>query len=732
MELGKAKLLRSGLNALYQAIHPMHGIAWTDGKQVALTALHYHNKELKFGDSTVIGQFEHVHGLYWSPHHSANTPALLAVQHKKHVSVWQLSHSAAEKNKLVVSQTCEVGEPFQLLPQGCVWHPKRDILSVLTKRDASVLYAVRSDNSRVKADIKSSGLIHCACWTKDGSRLVVAISTALHSYIWDDARKTLSACSFCPIFDVGSYICAIEATVDFQIAVATELPLDKICGLNAGITFELPVGTETGSVTSQSTLVLGDEEYSMDLRRKSIESDKSATIESVASSSSGPVDLTHILANHRRSDPSPLITLRRKDYTPGTGQDSSHLILVTFEGKVTTTRKVSIPGILVPDIIAFDLKAQTVAIASNTCNIVLVYSVTSFCMPNIQQIQLEKSERPKGLTFLTDNLLLILIGKQKFTDPALIPSSNSDRYIIRLMIKELSFEEESLAKSNTPQSLPFSVESSVNLPGKRKYFENLVSENHVVGRELLIPGSTIIQSSSGRRRMLEELKSPSYEHSSSSSMSDFDERRALADPTIALETLDTEPVNRSVALFGLGTSARFSHRCVSPKVIQETLNSPKNNTLASEKGACQISRNLERLCGSFNDLQLRLLEITEFTKNGNKLSVAYPSSQEPPFVHITYQKLYSNGSIVEETKTVLLCDGKIHLSLVQQLFDLPVVEMKYGSSWIVLAADNEGFIPLTFKAKQEIIIREGSDSLETCGSRSFKRKNPSQPPSSVT
>ncbi|XP_042302621.1 WD repeat and coiled-coil-containing protein-like [Sceloporus undulatus] len=730
MELGKAKLLRSGLNALYQAIHPVHGIAWTDGKQVVLTALHYHNKELKFGDPTIIGQFEHVYGLYWSPYHSTNTPALLAVQHKKHVSVWQLSHSVSEKNKLLVSQTCEVGEPFQLLPQGCVWHPKRDILSVLTKRDASVLYAVRSDNSRVKADIKSSGLIHCACWTKDGNRLVVAISTALHSYIWDDAKKTLNACSFCPIFDVGGYICAIEATLDFQIAVATELPLDKICGLNAGITFELPVGTETGSLTSQSTLVLGDEEYSMDLRRKSIDSDKSVTIDSVASSSSGPVDLTHVLANHWRSDTSPLITLRRKDYTSGTGQDSSHLILVTFEGKVTTTRKVSVPGILVPDIIAFDHKGQTVAIASNTCNIVLVYSVTSSCMPNIQQIQLEKSERPKGLTFLTDNLLLILIGKQKFTDPALIPSSNSDRYTIRLMIKELAFEDESSAKSNTSQSLSFCVESSVNLPGKRKYFENLASEDHVVGRELLMP--SIIQSPSGRRRMLEEVKSPSYEQSSSSSVSDFEERRVLGEPSIALEMLDTEPVNRSVALFGLGTSTRFCHRSVSPKAIQETLNSPKNNTLANEKGANQISRNLERLCGSFNDLQLRLLEITEFTKNGKRLSVTYPSSQEPPFVHITCQKHFSNGAIAEETKTVLLCDGKVHLSLVQQLFDLPIVEMKYGSSWIVLAADGEGFIPLTFKAKQEIIIREGRDTLEACTSRSFKRKNSSQPPSSVT
>nr|XP_028578194.1 WD repeat and coiled-coil-containing protein [Podarcis muralis] len=732
MELGKAKLLRTGLNALHQAIHPVHGIAWTDGKQVALTGLHFHNKELRFGDSTVIGQFEHVHGLYWSPCYSSDTPALLAVQHKKHVSVWQLSHVASEKNKLLVSQTCEIGEPFQLLPQGCVWHPKRDVLSVLTKRDASVLYAVRSDNSRIKADIKSSGLIHCACWTKDGHRLVVAIGSALHSYIWDDAQKTLNACSFCPIFDVGSYICAIEATLDFQIAVATELPLDKICGLNAGITFELPVGTETGSLTSQSTLVLGDEEYSMDLRRKSIDSDKSVAVDSVASSSSGPVDLTHILSNHRRSDPSPLIPLRRKDYPSGTGQDSSHLILVTFEGKVTTTRKVSIPGILVPDIIAFDLRAQIVAIASNTCNIVLVYSVTSSCMPNIQQIQLEKSERPKGLSFLTEKLLLVLIGKQKFTDPSLIPSSNSDRYIIRLMIKELIFEEEPSAKSDTAHSLPFSFESSVNIPGKRKYFENLAAEDHIVGQELLIPGRTIIQSPSGRRRMLEEVKSPSYEQSSSSSVSDFDEKRVLGDPSIALETLDAEPINRSVALFGLGTPTRFSNRSVSSKVMQETLNSPKNSSLANEKGASQISRNLEKLCGSFNDLQLRLLELVDFTKNGKRLSVAYPSSQEPPFVHITYQKHFSNGAIAEETRTVLLCDGKVHLNLVQRLFDLPIVEMKHGSSWIVLTADGEGFIPLTFKAKQEIIIREGSDSLEACGSHSFKRNISSQPPSSVT
>ncbi|KAM7117631.1 WD repeat and coiled-coil-containing protein [Ciconia maguari] len=733
MEMGKAKLLRTGLNALYQAIHPVHGIAWTDGKQVILTALYYHNGELKFGDSSVVGQFEHVHGLYWGPCCSTDTPALLAVQHKKHVSVWQLCYSTAEKNKPLISQTCEVGEPFPLLSQGCVWHPKKEVLAVLTKRDASVLHAVRTDNTRVKADIKSSGLIHCACWTKDGNRLVVAIGSALHSYVWDDAQKTLNTCSFCPVFDVGGYICAIEATLDFQIAVATELPLDNICGLNAGIAFDMPSGTETGSLISQSALVLGDEEYSMDLRRKSTDSDRSG-VDSVASSSSGPVDLTHILANHRQSDPSPLITLKRKHSSATNGQDSSHLILVTFERKVTTTRKVTIPGILVPDIMAFDLRAQIVAVASNTSNIVLVYSVTSSCMPHIQQIQLEKNERPKGLCFLRDKLLLILIGKQKFPEPSLIPSSSSDRYVMRLMIKELMLEEDSSALPETKQNMFYNFESSVNIPGKRKFFENLATEDQPQSRELVIPRSTVIQSPSGRRRLI-EVKSPSYEQSSSSSVSDLDEKRLPSDPSVALETLDAEPTNRSVSLLGFGTPTRLSRRPTSPKVqfnvIEETSSSPKNNNLPSERGMSHISRNLERLCGSFNELQLSLSEITDFAKN-RRISLAYPCSQEPPVVHITYQKSFSNGAVTEETKDVLLCDGKIHLNLVQQLFDLPVIEMKHGSSWIVLTADKDGFVPLIFKATQEIIIRDGIDSSEVCGGLSYKKSISMQPPSRVT
>ncbi|NXE51398.1 WDCP protein, partial [Casuarius casuarius] len=693
MELGKAKLLRTGLNALYQAIHPVHGIAWTDGKQVILTSLHLHNGEPKFGDSSVVGQFEHVHGLYWGPC-PADTPALLAVQHKKHITVWQLCFNAAERNKLLVSQICDIGEPFPVLPQGCVWHPKKEILAVLTTRDASVLHSVHLNSSRIKADIKGSGLIHCACWTKEGNRLVVGVGSALHSYIWDDAQKTLNACSFCPVFDVGGYICAVEATLNFQVAVATELPLDKICGLNAGVAFEVPTSIETDSFPSQSSLC-GEEEYSMDGGKKSLDSEKPASVVT------SPVDLTHILSSKQGADSSPLLHLRPKDYLTGSGQDSSHLILVTFERKVTSTKKVSIPGILVPDIMAFDTKTQAVSVASNTCNIILVYSLTSSNLPNIQQIQLEKNEKPKGLCFLTNKLLLIMVGRQKFTDPAFLPSSRSDKYMIRLMIKELIFEVCPSTPAPANASSSFSLLS--NIP------QDFSADVHPLNSGLLIPGRAPIQSPTSRRKLIEEIKSPTYEQSLLLNVSDLKEKKISMNFPPAVESLDAEPVNRSMALSA--TPLAFCNKPTSPKrqmdAASKIPNSVKNNLLLSEKEASYFSKNIEKLSGNFTELQHHLSELTELLKSGKKSLPVYPSSQEPSFVNITHQKQLSrNGS--DERRAVILCDGKLRLNVVQQIFNLSLIEMQHGSSWIVLTADSEGFIPLMFTSMQEMVIRDAS------------------------
>ncbi|NXH42190.1 WDCP protein, partial [Dicaeum eximium] len=687
MELGKAKLLRTGLNALHQAIHPVHGLAWTDGKQVILTALHLQDGEPSFGDSSVVGQFEHVHGLYWGPC-PAEAPALLAVQHKKHITIWQLCFNGADRNKLLVSQICDISEPYPVLPQGCVWHPSKEVLAVLTTRDASVLPSVHLNNSRINADIKGSGLIHCACWTKEGNRLVVGVGSALHSYIWDDAQKTLSACSFCPVFDVGGYICAVEATQNLQVAVATELPLDKICGLNAGVAFEVPSSVETESFPSQSSLC-GEEEYSLDGGKKSVDSEKPLSVVT------SPVDLTHILSSKQGADSSPLLHLRPKDYLTGSGQDSSHLILVTFEKKVTSTKKVSIPGILVPDIMAFDSKTQTVSVASNTCNVILVYSLTSSNLPNIQQIQLEKSEKPKGLCFLTNKLLLILVGKQKFTDPAFLPSSRSDKYMIRLMIKELILE------MGPSKSVSADGSSSLNLSN---ITHDPSRDVHPLSRGLLIPDRSALQSPTSRRKLIEEIKSPACDQNLVLNITDFKDKKIPMNFAPSVETLDAEPVNRSLAL------SNASNKPTSPKrqhgAASKIPNSYKNN-LFSEKEASYFLKNVEKLSDDFTELQHNLSELTDLLKSGKRNLLVYPSSQEPSFINITCQKQLSKSD-ADESRAVLLCAGKLRLNIVQQIFNLSLVEMQHGSSWIVLTADSEGFIPLMFTSSQEILIRDAT------------------------
>ncbi|KAJ8009532.1 hypothetical protein DPEC_G00089850 [Dallia pectoralis] len=742
MDLGKAKLLRTGLNTLHQAIHPVHGIAWTDGKQVCLTSFYHANSEVKFGDTNVIGQFEHVFGLYWGPLCCSDSAALLAVQHKKHVTVWQLQLSSLEPNKLLCTQTCEMSEPFPLISQGCVWHPKLDVLAVLTKKDASVLFSVRLDNRRVKADIKGSGLVHCACWTKDGIRLVLAIGSALHSFIYNDVQKSLLACTFCPIFDVGGYICAIESTGEAQVAVATELPLDRICGLNAGIAFDVPSYSETSIPGHSSPLGMLEEDSCIDTRRRSFDSERSY----LSCSSGGPMDLTHLLAKHRCSDPSPLIHLRRKDDMIGSGQDSSHLILVTYERKVTSTSKVSIPGILVPDIMAFDSRGSTVAVASNTCSMVLVYCITSSTMPNVQQISLQKNERPKGVCFLSDKTLLLMIGKQKANDPAFLPSSNTDKYSLRLASKEIVYDGGTPASPSATQESPVKFYSEIRRHSEH-VFSKTEQQERVGIKELLLPGRSLIQCSSpgsSRRRLVEEVRSPEPScvdfpysdlgHPSNQTHSSTD--------SLTVENLNMEPINRTSNLSVAGQASRESSRPCSPyynpmdKPNSELPTLPKTTRLAQqerERNVEQLSQNMERLFSRFHEVQQCLTEIRDFTQNGKKgLVTSYPNACEPPYVNITCQKQLSENVFIDERRPVLLCDGKLCLKVLQELFNLSIVEMMYGPLWIVLVADAEGFVPLTFKHKEELTLRncKRKSPIKTPGSPDSRSSSPVKSPSS--
>ncbi|CAL8315795.1 unnamed protein product [Merluccius merluccius] len=760
MELGKAKLMKTGLNALHQAIHPVHGVAWTDGKQVCLTSLLHDagggggGGEVRFGDANVIGQFEHVLGLSWGPACRPGAPALLAVQHKKHVTVWQLQLSALEHNKLLCTQTCELSEPWPLLPQGCVWHPALDVLAVLTKRDASVLFSVRADNRRVKADVRPEpGAVRCACWTKDGARLVVAVGGALHSFVWDDGRKSLLPCAFCPVFDVGGRVCAVEATAGSQVAVATELPLDKLCGLNAGggggggggaAVFETPAPNDPPSPHAghrESPAAAASDGAAADSSRRSF-------LETACSSlaSSGPVDLTHLLARHRRSDPSPLLHLQRRDAAAataaGAGQDSSHLILVTYERKVTTSRKVSIPGILVPDVVAFDPRGATVAVASNACSMVLVYCVTaSSAVPNVQQISLQKSERPKGACFLSDRLLLLMVGRQKScADAAFLPSSsasNTDKYALRIVVKDLvhgAGDGDPAPSCASPSASPSAFFPRAESPARlhqeriRRHSEHAPRDERLGQgiKDLVLPGGGAVGAAAAaaggprspggsRRRLVEEVAVCFSATSSCSSMENFDSGRAHAPAT---------PTGPAGAASPRSSDASDNK----PPPSSEAAPPPPPRSpappsrppawdkgvaaAARERGLEQLVENMERLFARFADVQQCMAEIRDYAQNGKKAVAAavatpYPSALEPPYVNITCQRQLSENVFIDERRPVLLCEGKLRLSALHDLFNLTIVEMMSGPLWIVLVADAGGFVPLTFKPRDELMVRNG-------------------------
>ncbi|XP_073481415.1 WD repeat and coiled-coil-containing protein-like isoform X2 [Aquarana catesbeiana] len=683
MDLGKAKLLRNGINALHQAIHPVHGLAWTDGKQVILTTLHLQNEEPELGSSVVIGQFEHVHGLYWGP--VTDILALLAVQHKKHVTVWQLYYNPLEKNKLVVSQTCAYGEALPILPQGCIWHPNKDILIVLTKRDITVLYSVCHSNNNAKADITGCSVIRCACWTKDGSRVVAAMDDSLYSYLWNDDNKTLSPCSFCPVFNIDSTIVAIQPTVDYQVVVTTEIATKSPTN----------VYKELDESKLQMSLLKLDEELTRNNRRLSVDSGKSEPADFLRVSSLVPADISHILARHRKSDPSPLLHMKQKSISVESKPELSNLVIVTFEKNATTTRKVSLPGISTPDILVLDSHCERAAVSSNTSNLVLIYPIAPSCMPNIQQIKLEETERAKGISFLTDTQLLIMAGRQRSGDMVFLPISVSEKYTVQLLTRKIMPIEYIPSRLNCEQNI---ISDHCNITTGNKQ----LCDDHIVSKEFWMPNHIVSKPLHIRRKLREIARGTSCDPSPTSSLDDYDENKSVVESysPVTLENFQTEPTSPRALKVNTGTMNKTFCRSVSQKPYK------KDSEQTQDCIATSINVNAEGIMNP--GLEAQAVE-SEDSKSYIKI-LPYPSSDDPPCVSVTLQSSdVGRGGF----RLVLLCHGKLHLRTMREIFHLQTIEMMFDTKWVVLTEDSEGFAPVIFRPNQEVMIREAKDSLSS-------------------
>ena len=247
-----------------------------------------------------------------------------------------------------------------------------------------------------------------------------------------------------------------------------------------------------------------------------------------AALASGPVDLTHILSRPRQSEPS--LLMQRRDSLTGSGRDSSHLALLTFDPRAAPFR-LTIPGILTPDLIAVAPSGQAVAVASNAASLILVYVVSMATPPSPQQIRLQAQERPKGLHFLSDRRLLLMIGRQRSCDPAFLPSSGSECYELQLLTMDLELENES------SRELP-----AQNAPSP---------SGHGVG-VLLLPGG-VFGPSLGGRRLIEEVRSEGPDPAASGSSS------------ITVETPGSQPPDPRLPLRDLAQNGRKARGSYPPQ-----------------------------------------------------------------------------------------------------------------------------------------------------------------------
>ncbi|XP_075926080.1 WD repeat and coiled-coil-containing protein-like [Petromyzon marinus] len=531
---------RCGANALRQAVHPSHGLAWTDGRRVMLACLRLRSAAPYKGgrtdtagdcddddddddsqrhpslfaagvgassttgpvppasttscsllDSSIIGTFEHVWDLCWGASCCPGSAALLAVQHKRHATVWllrrvgQLPSDPAAKGydpcaNLLVSQTCEVAVRQRILPQGCVWHPNSDALAVLTDGEAWLLTAARQGNSRIRVPLPHHHhhrqqqqqhqrphqlrhpccpqAVRCAAWSDGGRRLVVAAGASIFLYEWDEARRSLSPSATCPIFHLGGFASAALPVGGSLLAVALEAPgLAAVAAAPTPWPHNKTAGRRLAS--SQVSLARGVEPGIQEMKalpghpRHRSSADFCHCVESANSLAVGPPPST--------------------------------LLLVSFDGSshgTCATRRVLMPGLAVPDLVAFEPRSATLALASNAAGLVLLFTLGPLgSVVASGSVRLASEEKVKGVCFFDDRTLLLASGRLCQGDAPLVlsspPSSTSSpepfsytsKYSLRILARDLptprAAEDE---RSTSIQSTVSSSRSSLNYMQARR------------------------------------------------------------------------------------------------------------------------------------------------------------------------------------------------------------------------------------------------------------------------
>ncbi|XP_033739655.1 WD repeat and coiled-coil-containing protein-like isoform X2 [Pecten maximus] len=395
------------------AVHKSHGLVWTDGKAIFLAPVKILNGQVEPCESLKLGEFgQSVKSIHWS---SDVGPSLcyLCVVHPQHVSVWKVEGHVP---KLSFKQVRKLN--VQPIQQGCLWNPGRDILCVLSKQQCSFFFRHAQNRGSYAFPPIESGKIRCGAWSKDGTQLVLCVGAMLLIYSWPEIDVSISDLTptawRIPQLDGG--VCSIVSLSDHAVVCAAELPLESLCKRQD--TFIAPDLNQNEPSLSPSSDIISPKEGSL-------------------------TSLKDTLLNLPRH-PGSLI------------EDTSQLIVVQLRANKEPLRSccVGVKGVLTPDILMYEDTQQCVVVGSNNQSLLQVYAVVDSgrTLVKVQEIQLNKDERPRGISGLQNPQLagyqgiLLAVGKRT-TASALFPSSSEGTGDVRLQFFPVAIDRSALKSS---------------------------------------------------------------------------------------------------------------------------------------------------------------------------------------------------------------------------------------------------------------------------------------------
>ncbi|KAL8606773.1 hypothetical protein ACOMHN_049602 [Nucella lapillus] len=218
------------------ALHPDHGLLWTDGKAIYLAPVHLYRDQVENGASTRLGEFEGVESVHWSSGTKADCCFMAAVHHKI-VTVWRVSGATP---RLAFKQVRKIN--VQPIPQGCLWNPQNDVLCLLSRQQCSFYFRHAHNRGSFAFPSLEHEKISCGCWSPDGKRLVICVGAALLVYTWVDPETNIN--DFVTVAwripGVSGSITAIVPGSNGCVVCASDLPLETLCKNNNMDRFVMP------------------------------------------------------------------------------------------------------------------------------------------------------------------------------------------------------------------------------------------------------------------------------------------------------------------------------------------------------------------------------------------------------------------------------------------------------------------------------------------------------------